>query len=204
MRTVSGAKWVRSARWGDGIPCWREWTLMGMSQEHSDTSRLSVLEILATIMVAIVMGMTLAHALELPGKSRLTREQYFVVQAIYYPGFTIAGAAEPLAVLLLVALTVLVPTQRGVQFALIATALIAIILVHVIFWTMTQPVNRYWLETTETSAVAQKFFGATRPGQSRPDWTHLRDRWERSHLLRAIAATIALASLVTALVVGHP
>jgi hypothetical protein len=37
------------------------------------------------------MGLSLAHALEFPGKKRLDEKQYKAVQTIYYPGFTIGG-----------------------------------------------------------------------------------------------------------------
>src|SRR5205809_327776 len=37
------------------------------------------------------MGLSLAHALEYPGKRRLDRETYLKAQTIYYPGFTIGG-----------------------------------------------------------------------------------------------------------------
>src|SRR5690348_2549011 len=113
-----------------------------------------VLEVIATIAVAIVMGLSLAHVLELPGKLRLTREQYLAVQTIYYPGFTIGGAAEPLAILLLLALVVLTSPERTLRFVLLVTALLAIIIVQLVFWTLTQPVNRYWLETTATTGPA--------------------------------------------------
>jgi hypothetical protein len=66
-----------------------------------------ILKIAATRAVSVVMALSLAHALELPGKRRLTREQYLAVQRIYYPGFTSGGAAEPLSIVLLVALLVL-------------------------------------------------------------------------------------------------
>jgi hypothetical protein len=49
------------------------------------------LQVLTVLLVAVVMGLTLAHALEFPGKIRLGREEYLVTQAIYYPGFTIGG-----------------------------------------------------------------------------------------------------------------
>ncbi|HET7883004.1 MAG TPA: hypothetical protein VFL55_19120 [Acetobacteraceae bacterium] len=38
------------------------------------------------------MALSLAHALEVPGKLRLPRETYIAVQQISYPGFTIGGA----------------------------------------------------------------------------------------------------------------
>jgi hypothetical protein len=40
---------------------------------------LSVAQVVAVILVSIVMGPALAHALELPGKMRLTREAYLAV-----------------------------------------------------------------------------------------------------------------------------
>ena len=38
------------------------------------------------------MALVLAHALELPGKRRLSKNTYLAVQPIYYHGFTIGGA----------------------------------------------------------------------------------------------------------------
>jgi hypothetical protein len=68
---------------------------------------LPMLEVLTVILVAIAMVPALAHALELPGKLRLPKDQYLVVQPIYCPGFTIAGIAEPLGVLAALALLLL-------------------------------------------------------------------------------------------------
>jgi hypothetical protein len=35
------------------------------------------------------------------------------------------------------------------------------------------------------------------------EWTALRDRWEYSHIARAVLVTTALALLVTALAIGY-
>jgi hypothetical protein len=51
-----------------------------------------ILQIVTLLLVAIAMAQSLAHALEFPGKLRLSREQYLAVQPIYYPGFTIGGS----------------------------------------------------------------------------------------------------------------
>jgi hypothetical protein len=40
------------------------------------------LEVVAVIFVAVAMALTLAHALELPGKMRLSKETYLAVQPI--------------------------------------------------------------------------------------------------------------------------
>ena len=43
------------------------------------------------MLVAVAMTFPLAHAAEFPGKRRLTKEEYFAIQQIYYPGFTFGG-----------------------------------------------------------------------------------------------------------------
>jgi hypothetical protein len=70
-----------------------------------------VLQPFSLIIVVLAMVPALAHALELPGKLRLGRDAYFAVQPIYYPGFTIAGLAEPVAIVLI--LVLLLATPRG-------------------------------------------------------------------------------------------
>jgi hypothetical protein len=86
------------------------------------------------MLAAVTMALSLAHALELPGKLRLGKEQYLAVQPIYYPGFTIGG-------------------------------------------------NRFF---------------QTGRGNAPCDWVAARDQWERSHLLRALAATLGLFLLTLA------
>ncbi len=49
------------------------------------------LQVATLVLVAIAMALALAHALELPGKLRLSKEEYLTVQPIYYPGFTIGA-----------------------------------------------------------------------------------------------------------------
>src|SRR5437879_6941212 len=97
------------------------------------------LKILALVLVAITAALSLAHALELPGKMRLGREQYLAVQPIYYPGFTYAGICEPAAVLALAALLMLTP-GRTPAFWLVAAALAAVALERALYWILTAPV----------------------------------------------------------------
>jgi hypothetical protein len=154
--------------------------------------------VLTAVLAAITMGLALAHALELPGKMRLSEEQYRKVQSIYYPGFTIGGGIAEVGSII-TALALLLVTPGGTrQFWLIAGALAALLVTHLIFWVMTQPVNRFWLEETELTAPAKRFFRPDGLGRPPPDWTVLRDRWERSHVLRAIAALLGLILLITA------
>jgi hypothetical protein len=154
------------------------------------------LEVLTVMLAAVTMSLALAHALELPGKLRLNKEQYLAVQSIYYPGLTVGGIAEFRSIIAAFALLVLTPRQLPL-FWLIAGALVALIVVQAIFWLMTQPVNKYWLQNTALFRVATRFFDTGTAAPS-AEWSVMRDRWERSHVLRAIAAVLALFILTSA------
>jgi hypothetical protein len=88
----------------------------------------------------MAMVPALAHGLELPGKLRLTKDAYFAIQPIYYPGFTIVGIAEPLAIISTITLLVLTP-RGGVDFWLTLLGLVGLIGMHVVYWLFTHPVN---------------------------------------------------------------
>lgn len=159
------------------------------------------LQVLTVMLVALAMALAMAHALELPGKRRLSREQYLATQPIYYPGFTIGGLAEPAAILLMLLLLLLTPAG-GAAFWLVVAAFVMLLAMHGAYWLLTHPVNRFWVEDVEMKPLGQRFFGSgllgrlTQPRAS--DWTSLRDRWELSHVVRAGFGLASLVLLVTA------
>jgi len=157
---------------------------------------MQAVQITALLLVAAAWAFALAHAAEYPGKMRLERDDYLATQTIYYPGFTIGGASEPLAIVALVALLALTPAD-GPQFWLILLALIATVLTHAIFWLMTQPVNRTWTKGIELSGAGARFF-QTGGKTGDAEWTRLRDRWERSHIYRTAVMSAALVALAIA------
>jgi hypothetical protein len=134
------------------------------------------LQIATVLIVAIAMATMLAHALELPGKLRLSKDEYLAVQKIYYPGFTVGGAAEP--------------------FVALAAA-------HATYWVVTHPVNNFWLKDVELKSLGGSFFAfdpLSRSGTT-DDWTTLRDRWEFSHAWRAAFGVASLTLLAAAVAV---
>jgi Domain of unknown function (DUF1772) len=156
------------------------------------------LQSVSLILAAIGMALTLAHALEFPGKRRLDRDTYLKVQAIYYPGFTIGGAFEPLAVIAAFALLLFTPFGTT-SFWLTAAAVVGLLLAHAVYWAVTHPVNKVWLKDEKLDKSSGTFFAAgstTAAG----DWTELRDRWEWSHVARAVLAVASLIALVVAVV----
>jgi hypothetical protein len=159
-----------------------------------------LVQILTLILVSIAMALSLAHALELPGKLRLKREAYLAIQSIYYPGFTYGGASEPMSILAAVALLMLMPPGNW-EFWLTLAALIALASMQAVFWLVTQPVNRFWLAGVALDPASERFFGSSEAlTNKRPEWTALRDRWEYSHLARAVLALAAFVLLLIATV----
>jgi len=167
---------------------------------------LQVLQILSILLGAVGLALTLAHALELPGKRRLDRVTYFAVQSIYYPGFTI-GAVFGEVGAIIVTLLAFVFTPSGTSASLLTLAgLCALLSMHGLYWVMTHPVNRVWLEGTKLGKAGHTFFGdpddksPSHASAGNTDWMLLRDRWEYSHVMRAGCALLALIALTAAVV----
>ena len=161
------------------------------------------LEVISVFLAAVAMSLALAHALEFPGKMRLDPKTYMAVQTIYYPGFTLGGIGEPLAAIAALILLIVMRDQ-GAAFWWVLGALIALIAMHAIFWLVTQPTNRFWLRSHQLSRAGKNFFGVKASGQLEkdeslnPEWERLRDRWEYSHVVRAIFSIVALVALIVA------
>ncbi|HEX4809639.1 MAG TPA: DUF1772 domain-containing protein [Bryobacteraceae bacterium] len=160
-------------------------------------------EVFTVFLTAIAMGLALAHALEYPGKLRLDEQTYRVVQTIYYPGFTIGGIAEPVAAIAILGLLVIM-RDRSAQFSWLLVAFIALAAMHAVFWSVTQPVNRFWLKNQKLNQAGDKFFdtghihAADRSGTGEADWRYLRNRWEYSHITRAVLSVIAFIAITVA------
>jgi hypothetical protein len=159
---------------------------------------LIALKVVTLTLIAIAVGLVVAHSLEWPGKLRLTREQYLATQQIYYPGFTWAGVAEPLGLLLTLVVVVLTPLATP-PFWLGTTALILLFVMHVAYWLLTHPIERVWLADAQLGRAGTRFFGAGgKPQDAERDWRRLRFRWELSHAIRAGFGLIAFVLLLTA------
>jgi hypothetical protein len=158
---------------------------------------LPVLHVLTLVLVAVGVSLTLAHALEMPGKMRLGKEDYVAVQSIYYPGFTIgAFFGEFGAIIITLVLLIFTPAET---FAHVLTfiALMALLLMHALYWILTHAVNKFWVADQKLGKAGAAFFNPSgeRLGE---DWTRLRNRWEYSHVARACCAMVAFVALAAA------
>jgi hypothetical protein len=157
-----------------------------------------LLQIITVIIVAIAMALSLAHALELPGKLRLDRDTYLVVQSIYYPGVTIGGrqradchscnACAP-------------DCDANYNNGVLAHAGCA-------DCARTDALDLLACDAAgeqacQRKAASARFFSVDLKhgsGTVVPDWFALRDRWEYSHVARAALAGAAFILLLVALV----
>lgn len=160
-----------------------------------------VLQILTVMVVAIAFALSLAHALELPGKMRLDKEDYFTVQPIYYPGFTIGGVSEPVGTILLIILLFSMPFG-DLEFWLTFLALLGLIGMVAIYWIFIHPINKFWLEGENLDEFSAGFFsfGTDKKKSRAPEWTELRDAWEYSHVARAAFSFVSLLAIIIAII----
>lgn len=134
----------------------------------------------ALMATALAMGAALAHALELPNKMPLSRDEYFIVQKIY------AGwnqLAYLLAIELAAIIAVITVHRREARVWLPALAALGgLVAAQILFWLYTFPANRAtgnWILQPE-------------------NWEDLRREWEYSHLGGAAFQVFAMAMLVIA------
>jgi hypothetical protein len=157
---------------------------------------------IVTTMVAIVsFSASLAHALEYPGKMTLSRDIYFEVQKIYYPGFTVAGLSEPIAIILSFILAY--DYRHSNLFPLFAAAFALLILSHAVYWLLTHRVNGFWLADEHLGQAGKRFFAIKRRrSNAEPEaWQSLRNRLEWSHIIRAVFGGAAIVILLFAMAI---
>jgi hypothetical protein len=152
---------------------------------HRRDTAYNVAFFVALLATALALGAALAHALELPIKMTLSRDEYFVVQKIY-------AGWDRLAYLLLVELlailsVILLSGREPRVFALSVLALICLLAVQAVFWTFTFPANVATQNWTHVPA----------------GWETLRRNWEYSHAAGAAFQTLAMASLIGAVLARH-
>jgi hypothetical protein len=136
---------------------------------------------ISVVLVALALGPSLAHLLELPNKIGLPAQDYLTVQQIYR-GWAWLGAIlfPALAATLLVALKARA-IRPAFTLALLAAACLATMLA--VFFIFTYPVN---LATENWTFLPR-------------GWEALRLRWEYSHAAGALLHFTALVALLGSL-----
>lgn len=149
-----------------------------MTMRHSIAY--DVVFFIALLATALALGAALAHALELPNKIHLAKDEYFVVQKAYRGWNQLAY----LLVIELIAMLALATLSRHEPRVLWPTiiAIVCLIAAQTVFWIFTYPAN---VVTDNWTAVPAH-------------WEDVRTRWEYSHLAGAALQVMAMSALIVA------
>lgn len=139
-----------------------------------------VIFFIVLLATALALGAALAHALELPNKINLPKDEYFVVQKAYrgWSQLSYLLVIELIAMLTVAALSRHEPQELWPTII----AIVCLIAAQAVFWTFTYPAN---VVTDNWTAV---------PAQ----WEDVRARWEYSHLVGAAFQLMAMSALIVA------
>ena len=150
---------------------------MGRSNTPSAQDIAFFIALLAT---ALALGGALAHALELPNKIGMSREDYFIVQRAYHGWNRLAYSLAVELAGMLAVIWLYRAEPRVLWLALVA--LVCLFAAQAIFWIWTFPANQ-----------------ATSNWTTQPDnWERWRREWEYSHLVGALFQTLAMTALIIA------
>jgi hypothetical protein len=149
--------------------------------------------LVAVLLVALLMGTSFAHVLELPAKMQYDGALYVTLQKTLYvewgpPNF--GGFLEPGAILATILLAFAARQQRP-AFWLTLIAVVSLLLAFpVVFFWLVNPANAAFRDSTAAALPA--------------DWVGWRERWEYGHAIRFALHLMGFAALLlSTLTVGR-
>ncbi len=142
------------------------------------------------LLVALTLGMTFCHVMEMPGKLRLDGATWLTVQHNLYVAFGTVGAVIEVLAILLTWVVVAQARGRRSAFPWTVAAGLSVTAGLAVWIAVVAPVN----------AALSTWTPATLP----PDWSSYRDRWEIGHALHAALLALGFGALVSALLVETP
>jgi hypothetical protein len=141
-----------------------------------------VIWFVATLLVALILGLAFAHVMELPGKMRLDGPTWLTVQQNLYVGFgPLAAVVEPMGILLTWVLVFMLRRRRAAFWLALLAAICTTAGLFEWVW-LVSPMN----------SLLNGWTSATLP----PDWTACRDQWELGHAIHAALFGVAFLALL--------
>jgi hypothetical protein len=151
---------------------------------------LRTLRFISLLCTALVLGLTVTHDLEIPGKQQLSGAEWLNVQHTFYGGFAIVGGiAEVLGLVTTLILAYLLRRQRAAfVLTLIAAASFAGMLA--LFALGNNPLNQQIATWTPQTLPA--------------NWQQIRDAWDTYHAISSGLAALALVALLVSVLRDTP
>ncbi len=145
---------------------------------------LKTIRFVSLVCATLVLGLTLTHDLEIPGKQTLSGPEWLAVQHTFYGGFAIVGGiAEVLGLISSVALLFLLRKQRA-AFVLTLLAALSFAGMLALFAFGNNPLNQQIATWTPQTMPA--------------NWRDIRDAWDGFHAASSACAALALVTLLIA------
>jgi anthrone oxygenase-like protein len=140
------------------------------------------LRFVAITCAALVLGLTLTHVLEAPGKAQLSGAEFLAIQHTFYGGYAVVGGiAEIVGLVASLVLAYLLRAERvAAGLALLAALCFAGTLLAFAFGN--NPLNQQIASWTPETLPAT--------------WPQTRDAWDRAHTISAILGAIAFFALL--------
>lgn len=164
-----------------------------------------LLEVVCVLSVSAALAIAVAQALELSSRLRVERALPAGVQALHHPAihnpaFTAGGLASEAGGLAALTLMVLAMPLEAAPLGWAVLALCSLVAMHATYWARMHPASQFTQREPKLSSIAPVGFFAThplpRPPLATTSWLRVRARWEHSHALRVVLATLSLTSLV--------
>lgn len=151
---------------------------------------LNTVRFVSMFCAALVLGLTLTHVLEIPGKSQLSGAEWLTVQHSFYGGFAIVGGLAEIVGLLSSGALAYLLRQRRIPFILALVATLSFAGTLAAFAFGNSPLNQQIASWT--------------PQTLPTNWQTVRDAWDRIHAFSSLLGGIALVSLLIALIRDTP
>jgi len=151
---------------------------------------LKTLRFLSLCCTALVLGLTLTHDLEIPGKQKLNGADWLVVQNTFYGGFAIVGGVTEVLGLISTGILVYLLRKRRASFTLTLLAAISFVGMLALFAFGNNPLNQQVASWTPVTLPAT--------------WQQTRTAWDSFHAASSVLAALSFVSLLIALLRDIP
>ncbi len=145
---------------------------------------LKTLRFVSLVCAALVLGLTLTHDLEIPGKQMLSGAGWLQVQQTFYGGYAIVGGVTEILGLISSGILLFFLSGRRAAFTLTLLAALSFAGMLAVFAFGNNPINQQVATWTP----------ATMPA----NWQQLRDAWDGFHALSSALAALAFITLLVA------
>jgi hypothetical protein len=152
---------------------------------------LKIVRFLSLLLVALILGLTFCHVMEIPGKLRLAGAEWLTVQHNLYIAFgPPAGAPIEISSIALTWLLVFMTRSRGRAFGWTLGAAVGVTAGLAVWFALVAPMN----------AALNGWTPATLPS----DWRSYRNQWELGHAIHCVLFLLAFSALVIAILIEAP